>query len=86
MFTKEKSSAVKVDMVLILNKTGGDAMPIQRPSQEDYLQAASWATRPHAPRPGNGIPPGPGWEWYVIAMLAYIADLLEKQTQSSEKN
>jgi len=33
--------------------------------------------RPTPPAPGLGVPPAPGWEWYVIQMLDYIADLLE---------
>lgn len=51
----------------------------QRPPKDDWLiEAESGSARPFSPRPGMRFPPPPGWEWRLIHMTDYLADLLEE--------
>lgn len=56
----------------------------ERPQRDTYLPGGRAPQRPAPFRQGMGIPPGPGWEWYVIDMLDHICSLLEGREESSE--
>jgi len=57
---------------------GKEVRKMPRPERPQELNTWVFGRRPLRPSPGFGGPPPPGWEFYALDLLEYIADSLDK--------